>query len=54
MRKSALPSPFRDAAEALDRELERYATLARQLGPEPVHAALYFPLLGRLIEVPLD
>jgi ATP-dependent exoDNAse (exonuclease V) beta subunit len=35
-------------------QLERYATLARQLGPEPVHAALYFPLLGRLIEVPLD
>ena len=36
MRKSALPSPFRDAAEALDRELERYATLAGELRREPV------------------
>jgi ATP-dependent helicase/nuclease subunit A len=37
----------------IDRELERYrgqlekyAALARALGPEPVRAALYFPLLG--------
>jgi ATP-dependent exoDNAse (exonuclease V) beta subunit len=34
-------------------QLERYAALARELGPEPVRAALYFPLLGRLIDVPL-
>ncbi|MGH8302019.1 MAG: UvrD-helicase domain-containing protein [Steroidobacteraceae bacterium] len=27
-------------------QLETYATLARSLGPEPVRAALYFPLLG--------
>ena len=37
----------------IDQELERYrgqlqtySALARQLGPEPVRAALYFPLLG--------
>jgi ATP-dependent helicase/nuclease subunit A len=27
-------------------QLRRYATLARALGPQPVRAALYFPLLG--------
>lgn len=27
-------------------QLTRYTTLARSLGPEPVRAALYFPLLG--------
>jgi ATP-dependent exoDNAse (exonuclease V) beta subunit len=27
-------------------QLRRYAALAAQLGPEPVHVALYFPLLG--------
>lgn len=43
----------------LDEELERYraqlrtyAQLARALGPEPVRAALYFPLLGALRELP--
>ena len=35
MRKPDLPSPLRDAAEALDRELERYATLAADLKREP-------------------
>jgi ATP-dependent helicase/nuclease subunit A len=41
----------------VDQELERYrgqlttyAALARELGPEPVRAALYFPLLGILRE----
>jgi ATP-dependent exoDNAse (exonuclease V) beta subunit len=42
----------------LDEELERYraqlrtyAQLARALGPEPVRAALYFPLLGAFREL---
>src|SRR5215468_1947269 len=35
MRKPDLPSPLRDAAEALDRELERYASLAAELAREP-------------------
>jgi len=42
----------------LDQELERYrpqlegyATLARALGPQPVRAALYFPLLGAFREL---
>ena len=49
------------AVEAfLDAELERYAaqlrayvSLARSLGPEPVRAALYFPLLRALRELAL-
>ena len=35
MRKSALPSPLRDAAEALDRELARYDALTADLRREP-------------------
>jgi DNA repair exonuclease SbcCD ATPase subunit len=35
MRKPALPSPLRDAAEALDQALERYAALAADLRHEP-------------------
>ena len=27
-------------------QLERYAALARKLGPEPVRVGLYFPLMG--------
>ncbi len=45
--------------EFLQREMERYAgqlrkyvELARGLGPNPVRAALYFPLLGELRELP--
>jgi ABC-type transporter Mla subunit MlaD len=35
MRKTPTPSPLRDAAEALDRELERYGALAAELRREP-------------------
>jgi ATP-dependent exoDNAse (exonuclease V) beta subunit len=45
----------------LDREVERYrgqlkryATLARGMGPQPVRAALYFPLLQAFRELPLS
>jgi ATP-dependent helicase/nuclease subunit A len=34
-------------------QLQRYAQLARELGPEPVKAGLFFPLLGAWREVPL-
>jgi ATP-dependent helicase/nuclease subunit A len=34
-------------------QLQRYAELVRDLGPEPVRAGLYFPLLGAWREVPL-
>jgi ATP-dependent exoDNAse (exonuclease V) beta subunit len=42
-------------AQELERyraQLETYRGLARALGPEPVRAALYFPLLGALRELP--
>jgi ATP-dependent exoDNAse (exonuclease V) beta subunit len=32
-------------------QLQRYVELARRLGPEPVRAALYFPLLGEFREL---
>ncbi|MEO7773713.1 MAG: 3'-5' exonuclease, partial [Steroidobacteraceae bacterium] len=32
-------------------QLQRYAQLARHLGPEPVRAAIYFPLLGEFREI---
>jgi hypothetical protein len=32
-------------------QLEDYVGLARALGPEPVRAALYFPLLGAFREL---
>jgi ATP-dependent exoDNAse (exonuclease V) beta subunit len=35
-------------------QLARYAALARELGPEPVRTALYFPLLGAFLEVAPD
>ncbi len=41
------------ASEALryQAQLRRYAHLARELGPEPVRAGLYFPLLAAWREV---
>jgi ATP-dependent exoDNAse (exonuclease V) beta subunit len=35
-------------------QLARYARFARELGPQPVRAALYFPLLGRFVEIDPD
>ncbi len=35
-------------------QLQRYAHLARELGPEPVRAGLYFPLLSAWREVEVD
>jgi ATP-dependent exoDNAse (exonuclease V) beta subunit len=35
-------------------QLQRYAHLARELGPEPVRAGLYYPLLSAWREVALD
>lgn len=50
-----------DVAEFLDREgeryraqLQRYADLARGLGPSRLRAALYFPLLGEFREIALS
>lgn len=34
-------------------QLRRYAALARRLGSEPVRGALYFPLLGKFVEIEL-
>ena len=38
-------------AERYRPQLRRYAAFARRLGPQPVRTALYFPLLGRFVEV---
>jgi ATP-dependent exoDNAse (exonuclease V) beta subunit len=35
-------------------QLVRYARFARELGPQPVRAALYFPLLGRFVEIDVE
>jgi hypothetical protein len=37
--------------EAHRAQLERYATLLAQLGPQPVRAALYFPSIGEFLEL---
>jgi ATP-dependent helicase/nuclease subunit A len=42
---------LKQEAERYRPQLARYATLAAALGPEPVRAALYFPLLGELCEL---
>jgi ATP-dependent exoDNAse (exonuclease V) beta subunit len=42
-------------AEQLERyrpQLQRYAALAAQLGPEPVRCAIYFPVMGEWRELP--
>jgi hypothetical protein len=35
-------------------QLERYATLMRRLGPEPIRVGLYFPLLSAWREWRID
>lgn len=40
-----------ERCEAYRPQITRYAAFARRLGPEPVRAALYFPLLGRFEEI---
>jgi len=49
----SLPEFLGREAERYRPQLARYATLAAALGPEPVRAALYFPLLGELCEISL-
>jgi superfamily I DNA/RNA helicase len=49
-------SPERFVDNELERhaaQLLRYGALARELGPEPIRLALYFPLLGAFRELPL-
>jgi hypothetical protein len=55
---AGVPHEGGDLAAFLDSEavrytaqLTRYAHLARQLGPQPVRAGLYFPLLAAWREV---
>jgi ATP-dependent helicase/nuclease subunit A len=43
-----------DEVRRYSAQLERYAHLARELGPEPVRAGLYFPLLSAWREVSFD
>jgi hypothetical protein len=43
-----------DQARRYSAQMRRYAHLARALGPEPVRAGLYFPLLCAWREVDLD
>jgi ATP-dependent exoDNAse (exonuclease V) beta subunit len=38
-------------AERYRPQMQRYRALAAQLGSEPVHVALYFPLLGVFREI---
>lgn len=53
-RTASLPEAFLEAELELYRpQLARYAALARGLGPQPVRAALYFPLLAALRECDL-
>ena len=50
MRKPAGSSPLRDAAEALDRELERYGALAAELQREPVTSEKSLRRSARLLQ----
>src|SRR5512143_2133839 len=50
MGKTAPASPLRDAAEALDRELDRYAALADDLRREPASSEKSLRRSGRLLQ----
>jgi chromosome segregation ATPase len=50
MAKAAPPSPLRDAAESLDRELDRYAALADDLRREPATSEKSLRRSGRLLQ----
>jgi ATP-dependent helicase/nuclease subunit A len=43
-----------EEARRYEGQLRRYAHLARELGPEPVRAGLYYPLLSAWREVAVD
>ncbi len=45
-RGGSLPEFLEREVERYRPQLERYAALARKLGPEPVRVGLYFPLMG--------
>ena len=45
---------LREEVKRYQAQLQRYAHLARGLGPQPVRAGLYYPLLAAWREVPLD
>ena len=49
-----LPAFLDSEALRYEAQLKRYAHLARGLGPEPVRAGLYFPLLGAWREVAVE
>ncbi len=51
---AGLDSFLDDEVRRYTAQLQRYAHLARELGPEPVRAGLYFPLLGAWREVSVD
>jgi hypothetical protein len=46
-----LPAFLDSESERYAAQLTRYAQLARQLGPQPVRAGLYYPLLAAWREI---